>query len=83
MEEIKLRFEVIVDIESGHVKLPERALYEFCYLQVRMICELISLSCLVAHGDITKSNKLTKTYQADRIVSGPIGAGVKIFRYEH
>ncbi len=34
-----------------------------------MVCELIALACLVAHGDLTKSNRLTKTYQADRIVS--------------
>jgi hypothetical protein len=43
---------------------------EFCYFQLRMICELIALACLTAHGDIqeTKSNRLQESYQADLII---------------
>lgn len=43
---------------------------EFSYLQLRMLCELVALCCLVAHGDIhaANSNKLQKEYAADEIV---------------
>jgi len=43
---------------------------DFCYLQIRMICELVSLGCLVAHGDIkeTASNSLQKQWSADKIM---------------
>jgi hypothetical protein len=43
---------------------------EFCYFQLRIICELIALACLTAHGDIqgTKSNRLQEAYQADLII---------------
>jgi hypothetical protein len=35
-----------------------------------MICELIALACLAAHGDIegTQSNKMQKAYDADQII---------------
>lgn len=44
---------------------------EFCLLQLRMLCELIALGCLVAHGDIaaTHSKRLRKEYSADTIMS--------------
>jgi hypothetical protein len=51
MEEIKLRMEVVGQCLSEPVLRP-RFMYELCFLQFRMICELISLACLVAHGDI-------------------------------
>lgn len=69
MEEIKVRFGTISRITQGDIPLPAKAIQEFCLLQIRMVCELISLACLVAHGDISKSNRLTKTYQADRIIA--------------
>src|ERR1019366_9455022 len=69
MEEIKFRFGTISRITQGDLPLPPKAIQEYCLLQIRMVCELISLACLVAHGDISKSNRLTKTYQADKIIS--------------
>ena len=44
---------------------------EFCFLQLRMLCELIALGCLVAHGDIsaTHAKRLRKEYSADAIMS--------------
>lgn len=43
---------------------------DFCFIQFRMICELISLGCLVAHGDITsgRGKWLLTQYKADKIV---------------
>lgn len=68
MEEIKIRVAATVATRNAPPPLPGAIVQEFCLLQIRMICELIALGCLVAHGDITKANKLTKFYQADRIM---------------
>jgi hypothetical protein len=52
---------------------------EFCYLQLRLLCEVIALGCLVAHGDITNINMkpLSKNYDADTIIKklGTLHAG--------
>src|SRR5262249_21269790 len=44
---------------------------EFGFLQLRMVCELIALGCLIIHGDIeeTKSRRF-KTHKADDILNG-------------
>jgi hypothetical protein len=68
MEEIKIRVEIANNVLLAPPPLPETVVREFCSLQIRFVCELIALGCLVAHGDINKSNKLTKYYQADRIM---------------
>jgi hypothetical protein len=55
---------------QGDIPLPGKAIQEFCVLEIRMVCELIALACVVAHGDdIADSNKLEKEWQAGRIVS--------------
>lgn len=71
MEEIKHR---IAAIDTGTMnQLPVAAPFvrEFCYLQLRMICELIALGCLVAHGDIkaTQKKSLQKEWSAETIVN--------------
>lgn len=68
MEEIKIRYDHTDALIKRPPQVPVRMLQEFCWLQLRMLCELIALGCLVANGDINKSNKLTKVYQADRIM---------------
>lgn len=42
---------------------------EYAMLQLRMICELIALACVVAHGDleITRSGKFKRDFAADLI----------------
>lgn len=44
---------------------------EISYLQLRMMCELVAIGCLVVHGDIddAKSVSLQKEYAADRIIN--------------
>jgi hypothetical protein len=69
MEEIRIRLDAINSVLRSAPPLPEVLIAEFCLLQLRMICELIALACLVAHGDITKTNRLTREYKADFIVS--------------
>jgi hypothetical protein len=70
MEEAKLRALSINTITSSSVRLPLSLLREYGFLQLRMLCELIALGCLVAHGDIegTKTTALQKEYKAGVIV---------------
>jgi len=71
MDEVKIRVGIIERALDGEIVVPGMMIREICYLQLRMICEIIALGCLVAHGDITatRSGKLPKEYNADRIVS--------------
>jgi hypothetical protein len=69
MKELKARVDVTNAVLKNPPALPGPMIQEFCLLQVRMVCELIALGCLVAHGDINEANKLEKTYQADKILS--------------
>lgn len=80
MEEILARDELLVNaIERGIPLGPSAGLnpdlahglrVEVAYLQLRMICELIALACLVAHGDMqgARTSRLLKTYEADAIM---------------
>ena len=71
MEIIKERTEVVHECLRNPPNLNPQALYELSFLEFRMICELIALGCLVAHGDIkeTKTKKLqSQTYNAHEIV---------------
>lgn len=71
LEEIKLRFGSINQCTLGKTGLPAPFLKEYCYLQIRMICELIALGCLVAHGDIKEisSKNIQGAWSADKIMS--------------
>ncbi|MGY3584437.1 hypothetical protein ACVIGB_006505 [Bradyrhizobium sp. USDA 4341] len=70
MEEIKRRADVVYAIIRGDIVVPMIVSVELAYLQLRMICELIALACLTAHGDVpeTKAKRLTKAYNADQIM---------------
>src|SRR5262245_58960282 len=52
---------------GGRTGLPHGAICEFGFLQLRMLCELIAIGCLTAHGDL-ETGKLKKTYEADKII---------------
>jgi hypothetical protein len=71
MEEVKMRINSIEYATSGLLNFHPVIIREFSYLQLRMICELVALGCLVAHGDIpaTKSKTLSKAWQADEILN--------------
>lgn len=70
MEEVKIRIASINFAVSGQMRCPGPVIEEFCYLQLRLMCELIALGCLVAHGDIqaTQTGRLRKEWQADKIL---------------
>lgn len=70
MEEVKLRLGSIDLVSRGKTLLPYPLAKEYCWLQLRMICELIALACLIAHGDLREIKKsLSKEYAADKIIS--------------
>jgi len=68
MEEARTRVDAINVVLRGATGLAERAAAEFCFLQIRMLCELTALGCLVAHGEIEKTKTLSKIWAADEIV---------------
>ena len=70
LEEAKIRIASIEAAISGRTGLPAPLVREYSYLQLRMLCELIALGCLTAHGEIkaTQAAKLQKEYAADRII---------------
>ena len=72
MQEAKGRFQIIDSILTGKLALYDRFSEEICYLQLRMLCELIAIGCLIAHGSmgIADIERLTKRYEADEIIKG-------------
>lgn len=72
MEEIKVRIQFIELVVSGKLFIQSRLVRESSYLQLRLICEMIALACLVAHGDIkpTKEKRFAKEWDAGKIIAG-------------
>lgn len=70
MDEVKVRIDCIDRAVRGQTGFPGPIVREFCYGQLRFLCELIALSCLVAHGDIpaTRSKRLGKKWSAQDIM---------------
>lgn len=68
MEEVKVRFEIINKTYQNPEHFPPMIVREICYLQFRFICEIISLACLVAHGDIPETQALKDTYEPGKII---------------
>ena len=71
MEEIKLRMECIEGICLQSENIPGKVALEFSFLQLRMIYEIITLACLVAHGDDTTRimHKFGKKWHAGEIAN--------------
>jgi hypothetical protein len=70
MNEARHRIEAINFILVGQTRLGEGIVRELCWLQLRMLCETIAMSCLVAHGDVVAAHikKFEKEYAADKII---------------
>lgn len=70
LNEVRTRILGINAIISGTTSLPSWLTAELGYIQLRMLCELVALGCLIAHGDLkeTKSKKLQTEYAADHII---------------
>lgn len=67
MEEAKTRINVINLTYDSRDRLPAGIVREICYLQFRFICEIISLACLAAHGDI-KDKEAKSAYEPYKIM---------------
>jgi hypothetical protein len=67
MEEAKVRLNCIASALRGETGYPVPIVREFGYLQLRLLCELVALSCLTAHGDIAQLIR-GATYSADDIL---------------
>lgn len=72
MGELKRRYSAMSTLTGLAVdkKLPVDLVAECCWLQLRMMCELIALGCLVAHDDIktTRTGKIRTLWSADKII---------------
>jgi hypothetical protein len=70
LDEARNRLLSINFLLTGQPPLPPGFVAEFGYLQLRMLCEVVAIGCLVAHGDIeaTKHKKLQREYAADHIM---------------
>lgn len=70
MKEVKYRIEAIDHVLAKRVPLRNKICEELCYLQLRMICEVMALACLVIHGDVkgAQGSQIQKAYQADWIM---------------
>jgi hypothetical protein len=69
MEEARDRLLAMDTALERRTGLPPGAIKEYCFLQLRMLCELIALGCLMAHGDL-QTGKLKGKYEADKIIRG-------------
>jgi hypothetical protein len=51
MEEAKVRISIVEHMLNNDSGLPPAMAREICYLEFRMLCEIIAVACLTAHGD--------------------------------
>jgi len=72
MEEIKIRIGLTEMAIQGKLFIHSQLVREISYLQLRLICELIALGCLVVHGDIktVREKRFMKEYDASKIITG-------------
>ena len=70
MQEIKERLYAIEDVLSGRTALHGPLAHEFCFLQLRIICECISYACVIAHAYIEElqTPKFQKEWSADTLM---------------
>lgn len=71
MVEAKARALSINTLANNQRGIPSPLVREYGFLQVRMLCEIIALGCLVAHGNLVKiaPKKLAKAYAPGEIIS--------------
>lgn len=70
LEEAVIRLNAIGELLAPYQTMPKAIVVEQVYLQLRMMCELTALCCLVAHGDLdeTSSKRFQKEYAADNLL---------------
>jgi hypothetical protein len=68
LEEAKQRLAALDIMLGGNTGLPAGAIHECGHLQLRMLCELIALGCLVAQGDLEPTGKIKRAYEPGKIM---------------
>lgn len=70
MQEIKERLYAIEDTLSARAALHGPLAHEFCFLQLRIICECISYACVIAHAYIgeLQAPRFQKEWSADTLM---------------
>jgi hypothetical protein len=69
MKEAKHRMSFVDDVINGRVGFPATIARETCFLQLRLLCEIVALGCLTAHGDIPATGKLKSEWAAGKIIT--------------
>jgi hypothetical protein len=71
MEETRARLAWTDHLLGPSARLDPVVARESAFLQMRLICELVALGCLVAHGDLeaTRSTKLRSEWSAGQIMA--------------
>ncbi|WP_298194789.1 hypothetical protein [Novosphingobium sp.] len=62
MDEARIRIFSLERAIDDRENWAPRMIQEFCYLQLRLLCETVALGCMVAHGDVTGTN-IQKRYE--------------------
>lgn len=70
MQEIKERIHSADYMLSSKTALSEAIVLEFCFLQLRLICECIAFACVIAHEYIEeiRAPKIQKQWSADALM---------------
>ena len=71
MTELKFRLRAVECAIIGRLNMPSTFVREFSYLQLRMCCELLALSCVIVHDSLTErgARRLLKEYHAGKIMA--------------
>ena len=71
MIEAKARAMSINTLVNDQRGIPSPLVREYGFLQIRMLCEIIALGCLVAHGDLVSRSpsQLKKAYSPGEIIA--------------
>jgi hypothetical protein len=70
MEEIKIRVKSINTVLAGQIvpPFPAAIAQEHCFVQLRMVCELIAIGCIVVHNQTSAVNAFEKLWNANDIM---------------
>src|ERR1700743_323438 len=70
MEEIKIRIKSIEAVLTGKItpRFPGAIAREHCFLQIRMVCEILAIGCVVVHNQTSDVRTFEKLWNAKDIV---------------
>jgi hypothetical protein len=70
MEEVKLRFEALNAAYHNQAGMHPAMARELCYLQLRFLCEIVAIGCLVAHGEMKETHALPAVSASPQLIKG-------------